>query len=73
MDAKQYGAAIKLSTVAAMKDGLTLPEIIGTLELAKINIERMAYERAVKHAQQQSPDMKSPDIISINRLPENGL
>jgi hypothetical protein len=48
MDAKQYNAAIKLSTVAAIKAGVSLPEIIGTLELAKINTERMAFTQAMK-------------------------
>lgn len=65
MNAKEYSTAIRLSTIAAMKSGLTLPEIIGTLELAKINTERMAYERAMK----QPPAL--PEIVPASILPPN--
>ena len=37
-------SAIRLSTEAAIRGGkISLPEIIGCLELAKINVDRQAY------------------------------
>lgn len=46
MNAKRYHAAIMLSTQAAMQSGqVSLPEVIGILEIAKLNAERQAYER----------------------------
>lgn len=65
MNANEYAGAIKLSTLAAMKSGLTLPEIIGTLELAKINVERMAYQRAM------SAPPPLPEIVPASVLPPN--
>ncbi len=65
MTAKQYDAAIKLSTMTALKSGdISLPEIIGILELAKINAERMAYQAAMDHQQMSPPP--TPNIIPVN-------
>lgn len=47
MTAQQYNTALRVSTEAAMKGGLSLPEIIGLLELAKINAGRLVYQHAM--------------------------
>ncbi len=65
MTAQQYDSAIKLSTMTAMKSGgISLPEIIGILELAKINAERMAYAAAMDHQKATAPE--APNIIPVN-------
>ena len=65
MTTQNYMAAIRTSTIAALNSGLSLPEIIGCLELAKLNTERMAYERACQAGAQQS------GIIAASILPPN--
>lgn len=70
MNAKQLDAAIKLSVSTALSSGkCSLPEIIGTLELAKINAERLAYNNYLAHQKEQASS-----IVPIpNRiLPPNG-
>lgn len=48
MNGKQYSAALQLSTEAALKSkDISLPEIIGELHLAIIQVERLAYQHAV--------------------------
>ena len=60
MTAKQYHSAIMLSTQAVMQGGqASLPEIIGILEMAKINAERQAYER---HKEQNSITIARPPM-----------
>lgn len=44
MDAKKYHAAVTLATQSASKAGVTLPELIGVLEMVKLDLERSAYE-----------------------------
>ncbi len=64
MTAQQYNTALRVSTEAAMKGGLSLPEIIGMLELAKINVERMAYQHAMNQV--------SSNIVRVNANPPPG-
>lgn len=47
MTSQQFNSALRVSVSAAMKAGLSLPDIIGNLELAKINVERLAYQHAL--------------------------
>lgn len=62
MDAKQYHSAITLSTAAALKNPqISLPEIIGVLEMTKLNVERSAY--------QQAQAAQEPIISRINVMP----
>lgn len=43
--------ALRVSTAAAMKSGqCSLPEILGCLEMTKINAERLAFEHAKKES-----------------------
>ena len=66
MDAKKYMAALSLSTMAALKSGqISLPEIIGCLELTKLNTERTAFQ----HAMQQHGD--KAQIIAASIMPPN--
>lgn len=52
-------AAVNLSTTAAIKGGVGAVEIIGVLEVIKINVERQAFaqlrQAALQQQQQQSP------------------
>lgn len=47
MNALQYSQGIRLTTLAAMKSGVTLPEIVGVLEIAKQNVLDNAKAAAV--------------------------
>ena len=68
MNAKQYHAAIDLSTAAALKSGkISLPEILGILQLAGINAERAAYRHAVQMEAEEAG--KATDLV----LPPNGI
>jgi len=59
MNANQYMSAIRISTEAAIRGGrVSLPEIIGCLELAKINVDRQAFQ-----ASQNQPPAEKPRII----------
>lgn len=76
MTSQQYNTALRVSTQAAMQAGLSLPEIIGNLELAKINVERMAYQHAM--AQVGKPpvimkryDLSKPDVGQPNGNPDS--
>ena len=54
MNGKQYSAAIQLSTEQALKLGqVSLQEIIGTLQLAIINAERICYHEHVRQQLEQ--------------------
>lgn len=54
MNGKQYSAALQLSTEAALKSkDISLPEIIGELHLAIIQVERLAYQHAVSQRLQE--------------------
>lgn len=59
MNALQYSQGIRLTTLAAMKSGVTLPEIIGVLEIAKQNV--MDNAKAAKAA--------AEDGAKIERVP----
>lgn len=66
MTAQKFHAAIMLSTRAALQSGqVSLPEIVGILEIAKINAERQAYER---HKDSQSQPA-APKILPVRPLP----
>ena len=65
MTAQQYNTALRVSTEAAMKGNLSLPEIIGLLELAKINAERMAYQHAVNQVDHKN-------IVRVAAMPPPG-
>ena len=65
MTAQQYTTALRVSTEAAMKGGLSLPEIIGMLELAKINVERMAYQHAMNQVDHNN-------IVRVATMPPPG-
>lgn len=64
MTDQQYNTALRVSTEAAMKGGLSLPEIIGMLELAKINVERMAYQHAMNQVDK--------NIVRVAAMPPPG-
>lgn len=64
MTAQQYNTALRVSTAAAMKGGLSLPEIVGMLELAKINVERMAYQHAMNQV--------GKNIVRVATMPPPG-
>lgn len=59
MNALQYSQGIRLTTLAAMKSGVTLPEIVGVLEIAKQNVLDNA--KAAKAA--------AEDAAKIERVP----
>jgi hypothetical protein len=68
MNGQQYSAAIRVSTEAALKSGkISLQEIIGTLQLAIINTERVCYQHAIKVHEQQAQE--TTNLI----LPPNGI
>lgn len=45
MTAQKYNAAIRLTTMAALKGGLGIAEAIGVLEMAKANLVNMAISK----------------------------
>ena len=45
MTAQQYNQGIKLTTMAALKSGLSMTEVIGVLEIAKANVIKMAISK----------------------------
>lgn len=55
MNAKKLHTAISVSVAAALKSKeISLPEIIGILEMTKINVERQAFTHAMNHDQEQT-------------------
>ena len=46
MNAQKYLAALQMTTDAAMKSGMSLPEIVGCLHLMAIQVERKAFHDA---------------------------
>jgi hypothetical protein len=68
MNAKQYEAALRVSTEAALRSGeISLPEILGHLQLAAINAERACYQHAV--AQRLKEEQETVNLV----LPPNGI
>ncbi|TSA41092.1 MAG: hypothetical protein D4R57_01050 [Verrucomicrobiales bacterium] len=45
MNAQQYNQGIKLITMAALKSGLSMTEVIGVLEIAKANVIKRAISK----------------------------
>lgn len=64
MTAQKYNSAIRLTTMAAMKGGLSIPEVIGVLELAKANVVQVGIS---KLAQPES------EIVRVNPPVPPGL
>jgi hypothetical protein len=70
MNAKQFHAAIDLSTSAALTSGeCSLPEIVGILHMAALNAERVAYNHAMRQAVTEGVPESKPKLI----LPPNGI
>lgn len=68
MNAKQFHAAIDLSTAAALKSGkISLPEIVGILHMAALNAERTAYQHAMQ--QMANEAVETTKLV----LPPNGI
>lgn len=69
MDAKQFHAAIDLSTSAALTSGqCSLPEIMGVLQMAAINAERVAYNHAMRQqVMEATPESKPGPILQLPR------
>ena len=57
MTAQKYNSAIRLTTLAAMKAGLSIPEVIGVLEMAKANVIQIGIS---KMAQEESKILHVP-------------
>lgn len=73
MTPQSYMAAVNLSTQAGMRSGLTAVELIGVLELVKINIERQAYRQSVAAAlgKQQPPQQQDTQTERANEPIQN--
>lgn len=59
MNAQEYSNGIRMTTMAAIKSGVTLPEIVGVLEIAKQNV----FDNAKKAAGEQSAIKRVPPIL----------
>lgn len=72
MNARQYDAALQLSTEAALKGGqISLPEIIGSLHLVIIQTERIAYQHAI--AQRLREEGREATETTNLIIPPNGI
>lgn len=66
MTGPEYMHAVRLSTMAAIKGGVSLPEMVGVLEIAKQNVMRNAEKMA---EDKEQSGIKRPNIF----LPPGGL
>lgn len=63
MNATQYNQTLKTSTLAAIKAGVSLHEIVGMLELAKSNVLRLALPGA---------GQPQPNLVRVDTPPPPG-